>query len=543
MAAFQFSENTIPAQDLPQRKQLFNHLVDGLAQTRPEAAWAKIPKNELSYDGGYRKVSYKMMANAINGLAWWIKDEIGESKDFETLAYFGTWDPRYILLLLAAVKAGYKMIFPSIGYNIGGLTDLLDGLECKTILLSSKQMDIALKLSHTQWNFHQVPSLAELLDKGYPHFPFIKTFEESRSEPLVVVHTSGTTGAPKPVIWTHDWAAAFVQRNQAVPPNGHASIDYGYHGIECCPATPPNHPSSIWPNLFGAVPNHMVVLYPLPSAPLTTETAIEMICQNNPEFLLAPPHILVGLASDRKYIEAVSSKVSQIGLAGGPLPTATGDILARYFKVYSMYGTSELGLVHKTVPHGPWDSKIWNSLKPHPKDNFEFRPIGNDIYEAVIVRNTDYEEVQPVFKVFPGFEEWHTKDFFVKDPIRDGFWIYGGRIDNIIILSHGGTVDPSGFEETMNMVPFVKRVLMCGTGKPQTALLVELIDSDDSDIFEAVWKAVDGCNQNSGPYAIVARSHVIVTSPDRPIPISAKGSIQRSLALELYAEELEKLYQ
>jgi acyl-coenzyme A synthetase/AMP-(fatty) acid ligase len=268
-----------------------------------------------------------------------------------------------------------------------------------------------------------------------------------------------------------------------------------------------------------------------------------MIRYNNPEFLLAPPHILVGLASDKSYIEEISSKVSQIGFAGGPLPSATGDILARHFKVYSMYGTSELGLVHKTVPHGPWDPNIWNSLKPHPKDNFEFRSIGNDIYEAVIVRNDDHEEVQPVFKAFPGFEEWQTNDFFIKDPLRDGFWIYGGRIDNIIILSNSATIDPSGFEETMNMVPFVKRALMFGNGKPQTALLVELVDTDGSDSFEAVLKAVDRCNQNSGPYAIVAKTHVIVTSPDRPIPVSAKGSIQRSLALELYAEEIENLYQ
>jgi acyl-coenzyme A synthetase/AMP-(fatty) acid ligase len=288
-----------------------------------------------------------------------------------------------------------------------------------------------------------------------------------------------------------------------------------------------------------------VVLYPLPSAPLTTETAMEMIRHNNPEFLLAPPYLLVGLASDEKYIEEISSKVSQIGFAGGPLPKAAGDILTRHFKVYTMFGTSELGLVHKIAPHGPWDSRIWNSFKPHPKDNFEFRAIGNDVYEAVIIRNTDDEELQPVFKAFPSFEEWHTKDFFFKDPIRDGFWIYGGRIDNIIILRNGGSVDPSELEERMNMVPFVKRVLMCGNGKPQAALLVELNDpaADDPDIFEAVWKEVDGCNQNSGPYAIVAKSHVLLTSPDRPIPISAKGSIQRSLALELYAEELEELYQ
>jgi acyl-coenzyme A synthetase/AMP-(fatty) acid ligase len=261
MAAFQFSEKSIPAKALPQRKQMFNHLIDGLAQTRPEATWAKIPKDELTYESGYRKVSYKMMANAINGLAWWIKDELGESQSFETLAYFGLWDPRYILLLLAAVKVGYKvhqaplsqsrsflttsqMIFPSNSYNIGGLTKLLDPLGCKTILLSSKQMDIGSKLSHAKWNLHEIPSLTELLDREYRHFPFMKTFEEARSEPLVVVHTSGTTGAPKPVIWTHDWAAAFVQRNQAAPPYGHASIDSLYRGLECCPATPPNHVSA-----------------------------------------------------------------------------------------------------------------------------------------------------------------------------------------------------------------------------------------------------------------------------------------------------------
>ena len=112
------------------------------------------------------------------------------------------------------------------------------------MLLSSKEMDIVSKLSHTQWTFHQIPSLAELLEKDYPQFPYMKTFEEARSDPLVVVHTSGSTGPPKPVIWTHDWAAAFVQRNQAYPPDGHSSIDYAYHGIECCPATPPQHVSS-----------------------------------------------------------------------------------------------------------------------------------------------------------------------------------------------------------------------------------------------------------------------------------------------------------
>jgi len=287
----------------------------------------------------------------------------------------------------------------------------------------------------------------------------------------------------------------------------------------------------------------MVVLYPLPNAPLTTETAIGMIRQNNPEFLLAPPHILDGLASDANLMEEVASKVSQIGFAGGPLASATGETLARRFKVFTMYGTSEIGLTHKTIPHGPWDSKLWNSFKPHPKDNYEFRLAGEDIYEAVIVRNANYEEVQPVFKAFPSLQEYHTKDFFVKDPNQDGFWIYGGRIDNSIILSNGGTVDPAWFEETLTMSPLVKRALMCGNGKIQAAILVEPNDPNDPEIFEEVWKVVDGCNDNAGPCAVVEKSHVIITSPDRPIPTTAKGSIQRKAALELYEKEFENLYQ
>lgn len=109
MPTLQFSEGPSPPQPVLQQKQLLNHIIDGLAQTRPESVWAKIPRDPSSYDAGYRKITYRLMANAINGLAWWIKGNFEESKTFETLAYFGNWDPRYSILMLAAVKAGYKV--------------------------------------------------------------------------------------------------------------------------------------------------------------------------------------------------------------------------------------------------------------------------------------------------------------------------------------------------------------------------------------------------------------------------------------------------
>lgn len=42
-----------------------------------------------------------------------------------------------------------------------------------------------------------------LRDAEVPHYPFTKTFEEAKHEPFAVIHTSGSTGMPKPVIATH----------------------------------------------------------------------------------------------------------------------------------------------------------------------------------------------------------------------------------------------------------------------------------------------------------------------------------------------------
>ena len=64
------------------------------------------------------------------------------------------------------------------------------------------------------------PSLEDLLAGAYPHYPFPKRFEEARHEPLMVVHTSGTTAEPKPIIYSHDYAASYVQLGQLEPPQG-----------------------------------------------------------------------------------------------------------------------------------------------------------------------------------------------------------------------------------------------------------------------------------------------------------------------------------
>lgn len=60
----------------------------------------------------------------------------------------------------------------------------------------------------------ELPNILNLTEKSHEKFPFKKTFEAAKDEPFVVLHTSGTTELPKPIVWTHDYIATATQRNE-----------------------------------------------------------------------------------------------------------------------------------------------------------------------------------------------------------------------------------------------------------------------------------------------------------------------------------------
>ena len=89
--------------------QLLNNVVDNAARTTPGLVYAELPRSCVDLSRGFRQVTYCDFANAINGVAWWLRKNLGPSGTFETLTYIGPNDLRHNLLLLGAVKAGYKV--------------------------------------------------------------------------------------------------------------------------------------------------------------------------------------------------------------------------------------------------------------------------------------------------------------------------------------------------------------------------------------------------------------------------------------------------
>ena len=143
------------------------------------------------------------------------------------------------------------MVFPSPSYSIAGLAILLDGLQCKTILAPSTRPKIVQEfLALHPLKAVDVQEVEELLAMDHPHFAFEKTFESARQEPLVVLHTSGSTSHPKPVLWTHDYATSVIQQNQLEAPTGKEFVGNICNGKRLIPFIPPYHVSPLtMPNM------------------------------------------------------------------------------------------------------------------------------------------------------------------------------------------------------------------------------------------------------------------------------------------------------
>lgn len=97
--------HTVPS-DRGQR--LLPTLVDQLSASDPDRVFLSCQSGSRPRDG-YRDVTYREFAAAINRCSWWLHENLGRSDDFRTLTYFGSRDLRSTVVMYAAVKTGHKV--------------------------------------------------------------------------------------------------------------------------------------------------------------------------------------------------------------------------------------------------------------------------------------------------------------------------------------------------------------------------------------------------------------------------------------------------
>lgn len=255
------------------------------------------------------------------------------------------------------------------------------------------------------------------------------------------------------------------------------------------------------------------------------------------------------IAKDPAHLDFVSRNLEAIFYGGGDIFQEVGDILTNKIKFFNVNGSTEVGMYPTLEVEGSWCAQDWKYINLHPAAGFEFRHHSDNTYEAFVMRNSDPELVQPVFKIHPELNEYSVGDLFSPHPSRPGLWEYRCRADDMIISLSGMKTNPIAMEQHVASHPEVREVLMTGMYRPYAGLLIEPMTNNQlrstaetAELIERIWPVVQEVNQLYPTDSRISKSRILFTDPQKPMHRAGKGTIQRRATMESYAEEIDALY-
>ncbi|CAL5868171.1 uncharacterized protein PFLUO_LOCUS2395 [Penicillium psychrofluorescens] len=534
-------------------EELLPTIVDHHAALHPDKVYAEYPISPTSYAEGYRKITCRDLANAVNGIAGWLLEHLGPGAG-EKLTYMGPNDLRYTALAVGALKAGYCMFFTSPRNSIAAHASLLKRLNCKTLISpNTRPAPIApIVEAVDDLQVLEVASVDELLGKAWPHVPYEKTLATAGAEPLFVIHTSGSTGIPKPIVWTNEAGSRAIRMTKVEPPEGYECLHLMQKGKRLFMMFPPFHGAGLAGHLFNAIPFGTVMIHLTPVGIPNAASLVEGLKQTPADGAYIVPSIIYELSQSPDLLDYCANNLEMIIYAGGDLPQAIGDIVAKRIKVYNQYGATEVGLLAMVLSNR--DVEDWGYSEFHPELGVEFKHVTDGQYELVLVRDPKHDPHQVTFLLddFKHLQEYNSSDLFVRHPDekKPHLWRWHARKDDIIVFLNGEKTNPITMEQ--NVTARNRRVtgaLVAGAQRFQAALVVEaatdgkvLTPTERAALLEEIWPSIEKTNQETPAHARIAKSHVLFTHPDKPFLRAGKGTVQRAGSLALYEEELEALY-
>ncbi|KAH6670910.1 hypothetical protein F5X68DRAFT_175463 [Plectosphaerella plurivora] len=542
--------------DEPLGRRLIPHIIDKASAIKPDAECFQVPRSGEPADG-WQVVTWKQYAGVIDGIAKRIVEVCGPAAkgEFPVISYIGPNDARYVAFLVSAVKAGYQAFFISPRNSPEGQLHLLQSVDCKIVSTPSLTLGMIKPwlAARPSMKIIEIPPLEELISQAstVPPFPYNRTFEEGRWDPLCTLHSSGTTGMPKPIIvrqgamalrdgqqmletWkgkrhVFDLLGDEVQRLFLPVPLFHAGALYTFIGL----------------NIFQNMPSIFGIGGKFPSGEFMTE------CLENMDASGASlaPFILETMMNDERALKQLS-KLKIVIYGGGSLNQEAGEALkARGVSLLNVIASTEAS----TPPSYEVDTpELWNYFHINPNETgVEWRPQSGeeDVYELVFVKTDRCTHVnQSVFYIFPEATEYATSDLFRKHPTVPDHWLYQGRADNIIVFSNGEKLNPISIEEGVGRSELLKSALVVGQAKFQPAMILDPIthpknDAETRKLVNDVWPFVVKMNKETVGHGQILKSLIGVSNPGKPFPLTAKGTIKRQAAAKLYEDEINQLYE
>ncbi|OSD00523.1 acetyl-CoA synthetase-like protein [Trametes coccinea BRFM310] len=503
-------------------------------------------------------ITYAAANRAIDRAARYVASALGPRKADApppTVAVFANADTiTYFCNTLGVLRAGATAFLISTRNGAAAVADLLERTGSSQLMLSQDIpiRDVAnealSRLPEGQVTVRDMPTFEDLFPsegtKSSEAFEadveFPKTFDPNSY--ALILHSSGSTGHPKPLRWTHRRLTLFGTEPL------HHDVDssgwvFGCHGI------PMFHAMGTF--MYPSAPvNGFVVATFKPARPPTfpTPDAVwQASVATKCDIIFTVPSNIEEWARDPEKV-AHMQRLRGLLFGGAPLNTEVGNSLAAQgVSLLTVYGLTEVGLINKFLRVNP--GMDWSYWTPVTTKEVKFVPRENK-FEVVVLSNPEVP-LSAINTQLDGRDAYATSDLVEPHPTKPNHWRIFGRADEQIILSNGEKTNPLPLEKIINQDPHVKCSMMFGSGKFQNGVLVEPVEeyaidpSDPKQVEEfrnRIWPTIERANEYAPQHSRIFKEMILITSPTKPFQVNVKGLPRRKLILADYHDEIEALY-
>ena len=345
---------------------------------------------------------------------------------------------------------------------------------------------------------------------------------------LAILHSSGSTGLPKPINITHKRLMMKVP-----PPKGQVEFS----------TFPFFHGYGSWV-IVNAMIARKRVYVSNPNLPLTADYVVEVLEQLRPDVLHVVPYTLELLAGSQRGVDALK-KCNRVVFSGSGCPDDLGnELVARGIRIETFWGATEMGSLGSSFNRPPEDP-TWDYIRiPPPVVKFIWmKPLGDGTYECVylhglpslVMSNSD----EPP-------KSFHSKDIFLKHPDMDA-WKHIGRLDDRLTLTNGEKVLPIPMEGRIRQNLLVKECCVFGTGRSAPGVLIFRNEASknmpDQEFIDAIWSTVQHANTHAESFSQISKETIVPLPADVDYPKTDKESIKRAQIYREFSKDIEAVYE
>ncbi|KAK2879437.1 putative NRPS-like protein biosynthetic cluster [Arthroderma sp. PD_2] len=351
---------------------------------------------------------------------------------------------------------------------------------------------------------------------------------------VLILHSSGTTGLPKPIYTSHrhylNFALCHELANDEKALLPALSTSPFFHGFGLLP-----------PCLSLGIGKPFCV--PAPGSIPTGLSTVKLLRRSGAKSLLTVPSILeeIALLPDDQGIKALQDLHFVVFGGGLPKEKIGEKLSAAGVKLLNHYGTTETGpLAPLYIPKPGYD---WHYFKLRADI---LQPLRIEFSRPMADSAPNDGHWQLSLQPLGSPDRFHVQDILVAMPGSEMEFSVLGRSDDLICLATGEKVRPSILESMLVQSEAVKTALAFGDGQLEIGVLVEpmlsLSGVELDDFKSSLWPIVEEANQLMDSHAGVSSLAAIVTVAPGSLPRSDKGTILRREAHQLFREEISQAY-